>query len=308
MDRFSQQEPRYQEQPESGSGFVTRPQQDTCQSIVPSETIITADTRHKSLTLNPIMGLPAEERTHEANQPSKEPAHSYPHPVELPALKTLDLTPSMEQGPDVMSQADIKDARMVGFVYDAATSMINALSNIMKGTPRRRGQQSDPQDDLEEQRSTELPEWKREMLEMILWAALEKLTAANSPPANPDSSPDAEPEKKDWVQCEYCPKKTRLPCQMKYFPPFFRYQLSFANTKSQLQKTPRAPRTAVRLHISKMRQNLRQQGRLEATRERSPFPPGMLALRFTGRDAWGSALRSALPVAAPLCRAPGESA
>ncbi|KAK9860302.1 zinc finger protein [Penicillium brevicompactum] len=92
-----------------------------------------------------------------------------------------------------------------GSITDAADNLINAMTKMMNNRGRRSSQNFDEGIDLDSD-SAQLSQPQRQMLQKVLSAALERLA---------DNETTQETEKQDWFQCDACPKKTRLRCEMK---------------------------------------------------------------------------------------------
>ena len=139
-----------------------------------------------------------------------------PHPSELPALRALTLDSSLDQKAPIAAQLDTaRNGKMDDMVNEAALNMINAMTKAMNTNERRRSQQSDVGDEMMDQ-NEELSDRKRDMLQRILSAALDRLSGQpGSGHAASQDTLDDDSEKKGWIQCEFCTKRTRLRCEMK---------------------------------------------------------------------------------------------
>ena len=116
----------------------------------------------------------------------------------------------------------VRTEKMDDMISEAATNMINAMTKIINNGHRRRSHQPDGDTDQD----SSLSDPKREMLQRILTVALDRLSggADSRRPSAVDSG------KKEWIQCEFCTKRTRLRCEMKYVPSFFSLSLSRTRT------------------------------------------------------------------------------
>ncbi|KAI9934428.1 hypothetical protein ASPWEDRAFT_175157 [Aspergillus wentii DTO 134E9] len=231
VDRFSQEEPEFQTHLVPESDYMTMKtdcDQESCNnSIAPDQTVIQPDPirSSESLTLNPIKILDDDEdeddddhHHHVLSQSLAQPLLAGSQTVELPGLKSLNLPPTLDQIPSSSSMTSqlggTKHDKMEDIVSEAAGNMINALTKIMNSNQRRRSQGEDGEDMMDQ--GTELCDRKREMLQRILSAALDKLsTPSGSTQVSLSGASDPILDKKDWIQCDRCPKRTRLRCEMK---------------------------------------------------------------------------------------------
>jgi hypothetical protein len=136
--------------------------------------------------------------------------------VQLPSFETPNLASALDQKPTMAHQDSKKNEYVEEFIADAATNMINALTRMMNSNHRRHSQPANYVDDLTGP-STELCNPKKEILQRILTAALDCLSEKHEPSGDSTSKVhDREPDKKDWIQCGVCAKRTRLRCEMKF--------------------------------------------------------------------------------------------
>lgn len=129
-------------------------------------------------------------------------------PMELPALNALHLDTMSDRKGSISSQGSgVRTEKMDDMISEAATNMINAMTKIINNGHRRRSHQPDGDTDQD----SSLSDPKREMLQRILTVALDRLSggADSRRPSAVDSG------KKEWIQCEFCTKRTRLRCEMK---------------------------------------------------------------------------------------------
>ncbi|RHZ51976.1 putative C2H2 finger domain protein [Aspergillus thermomutatus] len=162
--------------------------------------------------LSPIKDTSEQERDQE---PVDTALMATSDTVQLPSFGTLNLASALDQKPPIAHQDNKRNEHIEEFIADAATNMINALTKMMNSNPRRHSQQAYDVDDMTGS-STELCSPKKEILQRILIAALDRLYEKPDPPRDSTSKvPDPEPDKKDWIQCGVCAKRTRLRCEMK---------------------------------------------------------------------------------------------
>lgn len=118
-------------------------------------------------------------------------------PSQFPAFGSLGLT-----GQD--SSVD-RTTKSEASITDAADNLINAMTKMMNNRGRKSSQNFDEGIDLDPD-NTQLSQAQRQMLQKVLSAALERLS---------DNESVQDGEKQDWFQCDACPKRTRLRCEMK---------------------------------------------------------------------------------------------
>lgn len=124
---------------------------------------------------------------------------------EIPALGSLASLTSHAQE----STTERASSKSDTFVADAADNLINAMTKMMNNRGRRSSQFSDEGIEIEPENPA-LSQAQRQMLQKILSAALHRLSDdTSSTPLEPSN------EKQDWFQCDVCPKRTRLRCEMK---------------------------------------------------------------------------------------------
>lgn len=119
-------------------------------------------------------------------------------PSQFPAFGSLGLT-GQEASADRTTKPE-------GSITDAADNLINAMTKMMNNRGRKSSQNFDEGIDLDS--DAQLSQPQRQMLQRVLSVALERLSDDN------DSTQDPS-ETQGWFQCEACPKKTRLRCEMK---------------------------------------------------------------------------------------------
>ncbi|KAL4888699.1 hypothetical protein BDV59DRAFT_136847 [Aspergillus ambiguus] len=142
-------------------------------------------------------------------------SHAAPQHLELP-LKALSLNSLNHDTLTAATPLSHKNDRVEEMVNEAATNMINAMTKMINTNQRRRSHPSNDPDDLEG--NAALTGQKKEMLQRILSAALERLSGNGpnpSPGLVPHDAPDEGSDKRGWIQCEFCTKRTRLRCEMK---------------------------------------------------------------------------------------------
>ncbi|GFF57319.1 hypothetical protein IFM62136_03392 [Aspergillus lentulus] len=186
--------------------------QPPCISDVADETLTGARSpENEDRFLNPIKDAREQERDQE---PVDAALMATSDTVHLPSFDSPDLASALDQKPPI-HQNSKKSEYVEEFIADAATNMINALTKMMNSNHRRRSQQGNDVDDLTSH-STELCSPKKEILQRILTAALDCLSEKPEPSGDSTSKvPEREPDKKDWIQCGVCAKRTRLRCEMK---------------------------------------------------------------------------------------------
>ncbi|THC93062.1 hypothetical protein EYZ11_007459 [Aspergillus tanneri] len=129
--------------------------------------------------------------------------------------KTTQMDPKPEEAASMSTQRGNPNEKMEDMIAEAAVNMINAMTKIMNSNQRRRSQQAEDVDEMIAP-SAELSDRKREVLQKILSAALDQLSGtSDNTQASPHTTLDGEPDKKGWIQCEFCTKQTRLRCEMK---------------------------------------------------------------------------------------------
>jgi hypothetical protein len=101
------------------------------------------------------------------------------------------------------------NAKPNGSVIDAADNLINAMTKMMNKGGRKSSQNIDEGIDLEPD-NAQLSQPQRQMLQKVLSVALERLSDDNDSTAQDPNS-----DKRGWFQCDACPKRTRLRCEMK---------------------------------------------------------------------------------------------
>lgn len=170
----------------------------------------------ETLTPDTVMRMNEEYNDRSADAASVQPPLAQPLPSELPALRALNLESSLDQKVPLPTQLDTaRNGKMDDMVNEAAVNMINAMTKAMNTNERRRSQQSESGDEIVDQ-NVELSDRKRDMLQRILSAALDRLSGpSGSSHAPSQATPDEDREKKGWIQCEFCTKRTRLRCEMK---------------------------------------------------------------------------------------------
>ncbi|KAF7176563.1 hypothetical protein CNMCM7691_003055 [Aspergillus felis] len=163
-----------------------------------------------------VVNLIKETSEHERDQdPVNATLMATSDTVQLPSFGTPNFTSTLDQKPPIAHQDSRRNEYVEEFIADAATNMIHALTRMMNSNHRRHSQPATDVDDLNSP-STELCSPKKEILQRILTAALDCLS--EKPEPSGDSTPkvpDRELDKKDWIQCGVCAKRTRLRCEMK---------------------------------------------------------------------------------------------
>ncbi|EAU38687.1 predicted protein [Aspergillus terreus NIH2624] len=179
--------------------------------LQPAEDLTTSPPAHVTLQIseNQTQSLAEQSISHF----NRLPPHTASQHLELP-LKALDLN-STNHDPLTATQSGLsKNDRMDEMVNEAATNMINAMTKMINSNQRRRSHVTEDGEDIEE--NVELTGQKKEMLQRILSAALERLSGDPAPAqTSTQNASDSNADKRGWIQCEFCSKRTRLRCEMK---------------------------------------------------------------------------------------------
>lgn len=131
-----------------------------------------------------------------APNPNYNTSATGPEASHFPTFGTLGLT-----GRDASAERSV---RPEGSITDAADNLINAMTKMMNNRGRKSTQNIDEGIDLDS--DAQLSQPQRQMLQKVLSVALERL----------DSDSTQDPiQKQDYFQCDTCPKRTRLRCEMK---------------------------------------------------------------------------------------------
>ncbi|KAE8390703.1 hypothetical protein BDV23DRAFT_154699 [Aspergillus alliaceus] len=143
--------------------------------------------------------------------------------LELPALTTLNLSSTTDPESSAPSHPGQPQHNEVeNMVSEMATNMVNAMAKMMSSTSsdsgnsqRRHNQQM--VDTIEaSEHEVGLSDQKREIMQKILSAALNQVSGNLEPSqGNSQVVPDRKADKRGWIQCEFCTKRTRLRCEMK---------------------------------------------------------------------------------------------
>jgi hypothetical protein len=102
-------------------------------------------------------------------------------------------------------------AKPDGSVTDAADNLINAMTKMMNNRNRKPSQTIDEGIEVESD-NTQLSQPQRQMLQKVLSVALERLSDDGDSTAQDNTTTS---DKRGWFQCDACPKRTRLRCEMK---------------------------------------------------------------------------------------------
>lgn len=214
IDSMPEEAPALQAEPVSQSEGITK---ETCQgSSVSPVSVDRGFPSPETLTPDTVMRMNEEYNDRSADAASVQPPLAKPLPSELPALRALNLDSSLDQKVPLPAQFDpARNGKMDDMVNEAAVNMINAMTKAMNTNERRRSQQSESGDEIIDQ-NVELSDRKRDMLQRILSAALDRLSGPSGSSHTPSQATlDEDREKKGWIQCEFCTKRTRLRCEMK---------------------------------------------------------------------------------------------
>ncbi|EAW15108.1 putative C2H2 finger domain protein [Aspergillus clavatus NRRL 1] len=158
-------------------------------------------------------GIVEEQST--GNEPTG-PAVVASHSVKFPTLNALNLTPTLDQTPPTSQLDSLRKDHVEEFITEAATNMLSALTRMMNSNQRRNIQPPYDGNNLSNP-TAELCGPKKEILQRILRAALDRLSGNTESPADSGLKvPEPEPDKRGWIKCEFCSKRTRLRCEMKW--------------------------------------------------------------------------------------------
>ncbi|KAL4784255.1 hypothetical protein BJX76DRAFT_357217 [Aspergillus varians] len=173
----------------------------------PIAPIHTAFQSSNMLTLDSIKRLDEE---HEMRDVDHIPSQG----VELSSLSALELEPTLEQKACNPSQfVNHRHDKMDDMVSEAAVSVINAMTKMINNHQRRRGHLGE---DYMAEQEGELSDLNREILQRILITASGLLSGTPGPSNSmPQGNAGTSSDKVGWIQCEFCPKQTRLRCEMK---------------------------------------------------------------------------------------------
>ncbi|KAE8348100.1 hypothetical protein BDV28DRAFT_112961 [Aspergillus coremiiformis] len=145
-----------------------------------------------------------------------------PQCLELPTLTALNLSSTTDPEASASSRSRHRNDRMDRMVSEMATNMVNVMAKMMNsssshsGNNQRRHSQHVSDTDEATEQDVGLSNLKREMMQKILSAALDQLS--RNPELNQVNAlavPDSKSDKRGWIQCEFCTKRTRLRCEMK---------------------------------------------------------------------------------------------
>ncbi|KAL3252730.1 hypothetical protein ABHI18_009921 [Aspergillus niger] len=234
IDSMPEEAPALQAEPVSQSEGITK---DTCQgSSVSPVSVDRGFPSPETLTPDTVLRMNEEYNDRSADAASVQPPLAKPLPSELPALRALNLDSSLDQKVPLPAQFDpARNGKMDDMVNEAAVNMINAMTKAMNTNERRRSQQSESGDEIIDQ-NVELSDRKRDMLQRILSAALDRLSGPSGSSHTPSQATlDEDREKKGWIQCEFCTKRTRLRCEMKKHKK--RHERPYGCTFSKCNKT-----------------------------------------------------------------------
>ena len=219
-------------QPQESEDFLA----DRYAAAISNQTVTNSDVLRPSESLNPsqILNVNGDRKDQKSDgyeyslSPAQPPLSNLPlPPIELPALKPLNFTPSLVQEHVTSSQADnTRSEKTEDIVSEAAVNVINAMTKVINSKKRRKSQQTDEVDIADS--NPELCDRKKELLQKIFLAAVDRLSSDSHPKAEDPgyqivSDPESEASREDCLKCEFCPKRTRLRCEMKYahFPNLF---------------------------------------------------------------------------------------
>ncbi|KAE8144170.1 hypothetical protein BDV25DRAFT_167505 [Aspergillus avenaceus] len=214
VDRMSEEatptasEPKY---PKGDSGQdlhnTDHPNQPIFQS--PGYPILESTDGHQSLRRNSSLDCTPPLPTAEGTQQ-----------FELPILTALNLSSTVNPEASALSQVASQN-KTEDMVSKMAASMVNAMATMLNNdNSADNNNQSSQQANIARELSThhhndELPDQKREILQKILSKALDQVSRNPMRQANAQPRPDPKSDKRGWIQCEFCTKRTRLRCEMK---------------------------------------------------------------------------------------------
>ncbi|KAB8267735.1 hypothetical protein BDV30DRAFT_219477 [Aspergillus minisclerotigenes] len=174
--------------------------------------------------LQPVEDPQTQRRYSTLDSTPSLPAGDTTQRLELPALTTLNLGSTTDLEPSSTSSrlGHAQPDRMENMVSEMATNMVNAMARMMNSSSNDNGnsqrRHSHHMGDKVETlgRNGGLSDQKREIMQKILSAALDQVSG-NPEPSQADSQtvPESKSDKKGWIQCEFCTKRTRLRCEMK---------------------------------------------------------------------------------------------
>ncbi|PYH46664.1 putative C2H2 finger domain protein [Aspergillus saccharolyticus JOP 1030-1] len=180
-----------------------------------------------------------EQRRSSISHATSKPEISGSQTVKLPVLNGLSLDGPINPEVSLTARLDTpRDEKKDDMVAEAASNLINAMTKSMNISQRRQGQRANDTD-IDMEPEVDLTEPKREILQMILTAALEILNQSSEPcsshpPLDKESSSVRSGQRK-WIQCDFCSKKTRLRCEMKKHQK--RHERPYSCTFPQCSKT-----------------------------------------------------------------------
>lgn len=140
-----------------------------------------------------------------------------PTPKPIPFQTSHEVSPQQQfLSPPHIDNRIERTANPETFVSDAAENLITAMTKKINN--RRQQSTSDEGIDLSDNPNLSPPQ--RQMLQKVLLAALDRLSDDSVPPTQiptpaPAPAPVPSELKQDGFQCDICPKRTRLRCEMK---------------------------------------------------------------------------------------------
>ncbi|EIT73808.1 hypothetical protein AO1008_11920 [Aspergillus oryzae 100-8] len=174
--------------------------------------------------LQPVEDPQTQRRYSTLDSTPSIPARDTTQRLDLPALTTLNLGSTTDLDPSSTSSrlGHAQPDRMENMVSEMATNMVNAMARMMNSSSNDNGNSQRRHshhmgDKVETLGGNDgLSDQKREIMQKILSAALDQVSG-NPEPSQADSQtvPDSKSDKKGWIQCEFCTKRTRLRCEMK---------------------------------------------------------------------------------------------
>ncbi|KAJ5757814.1 uncharacterized protein N7511_006508 [Penicillium nucicola] len=157
--------------------------------------------------LEPVFQEKSDLFTFGATQPTQySTSIADSEPSQFPAFSPWGMSSTSQESP-----TERNNTKPDGSVTDAADNLINAMTKMMNNRNRKSSQTIDEGIEVESD-NTQLTQLQRQMLQKVLSAALDRLS---DEPDTTTQDSTQEQEKRSWFQCDACPKRTRLRCEMK---------------------------------------------------------------------------------------------
>ncbi|KAN0086814.1 hypothetical protein V8E54_000502 [Elaphomyces granulatus] len=231
----SQNLPQPESSPEISGGDSYSSDDNMCTLISPRQTMNGGDSilgSCEDLTLSPIKNCERFECPSDQTDTSRSACLQtqgipgfHQEPVELPALKSLNLHPigqdppsgAMQEQLSQLHQADTGKASDA--VNEVATRFVDMLSKSIDTDPRRKLTPSEQGGrhgiSMEPHVNAVFYLDKKVFLREVISAALEQLQDPTSHDTNQVALNPKVDDKEEWFQCDECPKMTRLKCELK---------------------------------------------------------------------------------------------